>query len=519
MKHHCIDLKKTGQFSNFFLDYLDGKAELRPFYNHLPKIESFHDAIKEKRFSDSHRQVLVESLQAQYADISLFEEEKAQIQKLAFSKTFTVTTGHQLNLYTGPLYFIYKIVSTIRLAEELKKAYPDYDFVPIYWMATEDHDFDEINYFKLDGKKYQWNSDQSGAVGNFELDKSFREFEKSIPFVAEVFKEAYGKAKTLKEAVLQYVHELFGKKGLLVVDAQVPALKGLFRQVMYEDVFSHAPHKEVVLKTESLESLGYAGQIFPREINFFYMDAGIRERIEQQGEEFVVLNTELRFTRSEMEKLIEEHPERFSPNVVLRPLYQETILPNLAYLGGPAEVVYWLQLKGVFDHFSVHFPVLLPRNFALILEPLIVQKMEQLGWSELDLFQDFEAWKKEYVASAASVDFEMNEERENLSSIFDQKGTEVEKLEKSLKESFEAAKVRALKILEQMGTKVRKAEERRLEIQIMRAEAIFDYIKPGGSPQERVVNVMQFLLADPEFIEKLYAVFDPLEFCMNVIEA
>ncbi|TFV96149.1 bacillithiol biosynthesis cysteine-adding enzyme BshC [Algoriphagus kandeliae] len=519
MKHHCIDLKKTGQFSNFFLDYLDGKVELRPFYNHAPKIESFHNAIKEKRYPEAHRQVLVESLQSQYADISLFEEEKDQIQKLVFSNTFTVTTGHQLNLYTGPLYFIYKIVSTIRLAEELKKAYPDYDFVPVYWMATEDHDFDEINYFKLDGKKYQWQSDQTGAVGNFELDKSFREFEKTIPFAAEVFKEAYRKAKTLKDAVLNYVHELFGKKGLLVVDAQVPALKGLFRQVMYEDVFSHAPHKEVVLKTESLESLGYSGQIFPREINFFYMDQGIRERIEQQGDEYLVLNTDLRFSKSELENLIEAHPERFSPNVVLRPLYQETILPNLAYLGGPAEVVYWLQLKGVFDHFSVHFPVLLPRNFALILEPLIIQKMEQLGWSEKDLFQDFDTWKREFVASEASVDFELEEEKERLSDVFDKKGKEAEKLEKSLGESFEAAKVRALKILDQMGKKIRKAEERRLEVQIKRAEAIFDYIQPGGSPQERVVNVMQFLLADPEFIEKLYSVFDPLDFCMNVIEA
>ncbi|MCS5490573.1 bacillithiol biosynthesis cysteine-adding enzyme BshC [Algoriphagus limi] len=519
MKHHCIELKKTGQFSNFFLDYLDGKADLRPFYNHAPKIESFHNAIKEKRFSEAHRQVLVESLQNQYADISLFEEEEAQIQKLAFSNTFTVTTGHQLNLYSGPLYFIYKIVSTIRLAEELKKAYPDYDFVPIYWMATEDHDFDEINYFKLDGKKYQWHSDQTGAVGNFELDKSFREFEKTVPFAADVFKEVYRNAKTLKEAVLNYVHELFGKKGLLVVDAQVPALKGLFRQVMFEDIFSHTPHKEAVLKTESLESLGYSGQIFPREINFFYMDHGIRERIEQHGDEFVVLNSELRFSKSEIEELIEAHPERFSPNVVLRPLYQETILPNLAYLGGPAEVVYWLQLKGVFDHFSVHFPVLLPRNFALVLEPLIVQKMEQLGWSEKDLFQDFDAWKKEFVASQASVNFELKEEKECLSDIFDKKGQEAERLEKSLGESFEAAKVRALKILDHMGKKVRKAEERRLEVQIKRAEDIFDYIKPGGSPQERVVNVMQFLLADPEFIEKLYPVFDPLDFCMNVIEA
>ncbi|WP_240686591.1 bacillithiol biosynthesis cysteine-adding enzyme BshC [Algoriphagus formosus] len=518
MEYHCIDLRKTNQFSDFFLDYIEGKAELRPFYNHLPKIESFQKAIEQKHFSDTHRQVLCDTLTAQYSEIELFEEEKLQLQKLADSKTFTVTTGHQMNLYTGPLYFIYKIVSTIRLAEKLREAYPDYHFVPIYWMATEDHDFDEINYFKLDGKKYQWNTNQSGAVGNFELDASFKEFAKTVPFAADVFKDAYGSSMTLKEAVRKYVHKLFGRKGLLIVDAQEASFKSLFKEVIREDLFSHTPHREAVLKTESLESLGYGGQIFPREINFFYLDEGVRERIEQQGDEYVVLNTELRFSKSEIEKLIEEHPERFSPNVVLRPLYQETILPNLAYLGGPSETVYWLQLKGVFDHFKVPVPVLLPRNFALVLEPLFEKKLKQLEWEVEDLFQDFDEWKKSFVAKHASIDVSLENERTTLASLYEEKGKEAKSLEKSLEQSFEAAKVRSLKILDQMSRKLRKAEERRQHISLERARAILDYAAPGGTPQERVVNMMQFYLADDEFLEKLYKAFDPLDYSMIVIE-
>lgn len=519
MKKHSIDLKDTNQFSSFFLDYIDGKAELRPFYRHLPKIESFQKAIEEKSFNEEKRKILCQSLKEQYQGIELFDIEASQIEALGDSNTFTVTTGHQLNLFTGPLYFIYKIVSTIRLAEELNSAYPDYHFVPVYWMATEDHDFDEINYFKLDGKKYQWKSGQSGAVGDFELGKDFKEFLKSVPFTAEVFKNAYGSSASLKEAARKYVHELFGEKGLLIVDGHDASLKALFKKVMKADHFDHTPYKEATLKTESLESLGYSGQIFPREINFFYLDKGIRERIEQHGEEYVVLNTELKFSKDELESLIEESPEKFSPNVVLRPLFQEMILPNLAYLGGPAEVVYWLQLKGVFDLFETPFPVLLPRNFALVINSLTQQKMEQLGWSPKDLFQDFNAWKKDYVASHALEDIELKAEREVISKLFEERGKSSAEIQKSLGASFEAAKVRSLKILDQMCRKLRKAEERRQHITLDRVDAIDEMIKPGGSPQERVVNMMQFYLEDPEFVMKLYPLFDPMDFRMMVLEA
>lgn len=518
MKKHLIDLEKTNQFSTFFLDYLKGKAELRPFYGHLPKIESFEEAIKKKDFTAEYRKTLCQSLERQYQGVELFEEEKSQLSHLKSENTFTVTTGHQLNLFTGPLYFIYKIVSTINLAARLKKEYPAYNFVPMYWMASEDHDFAEINYFKLDGKKYAWQTNQTGAVGDFNLDASFQEFLKSLSFAPELFKKAYSSSKTLKEAVRKYVHELFGEKGLLIIDGHDVELKAQFKEVMKEDVFNHGPYKEATLKTESLESLGYGGQIFPREINFFYLDSGIRERIEQKGEDFYVLNTNLKFSKTELNELIEQHPERFSPNVVLRPLYQEMILPNLAYLGGPAEVVYWLQLKGVFKLFKTPFPILLPRNFALLLNAEVQRKIQKLEWRIEDLFSDLDKWRRDFVCKHAQEDIEMTVEKKAIESLFDARGDSAALLDKSLKEAFESAKVRSFKILDQMGRKVRKAEERRQKVMLDRSSAIEEFIKPGGSPQERVVNMMQFYLEDPELIEKLFEHFDPLDFRMVVLE-
>lgn len=518
MKKHCVDLNKTGQFSRFFLDYIEGKEALRPFYTHLPKLESFKDAMRERNFPDQNRQLLHQVLHRQYSGLELSEVVSANLEAILSKKTFTVTTGHQLNLFTGPLYFIYKIVSTINLAKKLKEAFPEFNFVPVYWMATEDHDFDEINYFTLDGRKYQWTTSQTGAVGDFELDETFKAFLKEIQFAPEVFKSAYLTSKTLGEAVRNYVNQLFGEYGLVVVDGHDAGLKVLLKPVIKADLLAHTPFQKAQEVTQDLEDLGYKSQIFPREINFFYLDKGLRERIERSKGGFQVCNTEIRFTPDELAAMIESHPERLSPNVVLRPLYQELILPNLAYLGGPAEVVYWLQLKGIFDHFKIPFPMLLPRNFALILDGPILRKLEQLGWGQADVFADFESWKKGFVAQHALVDFSMKAEKDALSQLFDKKGKEAAALEKSLEYAFEAGKSRSLKIWDQMSFKLRKAEERRLAVELNRAKAVLDFTAPGGSPQERVVNMMQFYLNQPELIERLLDCFDPLDFRMMVLE-
>jgi len=518
MKKHRVDLKKTGQFSPFFLDYLAGKEDLRPFYTHLPTIEHFQEAIAAKHFSVEKRNRLVEVLENQYEGLALHDTAQEQLAALRDVKTFTVTTGHQLNLFTGPLYFIYKLISVINLAKKLQQQYPEYRFVPIYWMATEDHDLEEINYFKLDGVTHRWQTDQKGAVGDLALDASFQTFLKSVPFAPKFFQEAYSSSATLSQAVRRYVNELFGAQGLLVVDGHDARFKRDFVEVMRADLFEHSPYQAALACTKSLEALGYAGQVFPREINLFYLDKGLRERIVQEGEDFVVLNTSLRFSKGQLNELLVQHPEHFSPNVILRPLYQEQILPNLAYLGGPAEVIYWLQLKTVFDTFQTPFPVLLPRNFALLLDGSANKKRTQLGWEVADLFQQFEPWKKEFVRASSTHDFSLSADKEAMGALFDGLASQVAGSDAGLQQAIEAGKVRGEKILSQLGAKLRKAEERKLQVELDRAKALFSYVAPGGSPQERVVNFMQFYLGRPDFLDALIDCFDPFDFSMMVLE-
>lgn len=510
-----IDPACTGQFSTFFLDYIHQNKKLEPFYNFFPTIENFQKVIDQRSFSSHKREVLASVLEKQYEKIGV---ENAKVALLKNHNTFTVTTGHQLNLMTGPLYFIYKIISTINLAEKLQKTYPAFNFVPVYWMATEDHDFEEINHFYFDGKKYEWISDQTGAVGKFSIDEKFKQLLKKNSFIPQFLKEAYLSSENLGDAVRKYVHHLFGDKGLVVVDGNDRDLKRLFAPVITSDLFEMKANDLVQNSTGALEKMGYKSQIHPRDINFFYLDKGVRERIIKTEDTYKINNTELTFSKEELENLVASSPERFSPNVVMRPLYQEEILPNLAYLGGPAEVVYWLQLKEVFDHYKIDFPVLLPRNFALVVDKKTQRKINSLNLSHEDLFADFISWKKKYILDNSSLDLSLQMEKDQINTVIDRLKSDVEKIELTLSQSAESMRVRIEKIIDHFSKKIRKAEERNHDISIKKMEAIKSALFPKGIPQERIVNLLQFYLEDENFIQNLYDIFDPLDFSYIIME-
>ena len=191
MLNKKLPLSETRTFSNFFLDYLEHKQNLKPFYHRFPSPENFNALITDKstHFTDHHRQVLADVLEQQYAGLEQVPAVKANLTALRDRKTFTITTGHQLNIFTGPLYFIYKIVTVINVCRELKLKYPEYSFVPVYWMASEDHDYDEIKYFWLYGKKYVWETDQKGAVGRFKTD-NLQALINEVPGDVGIFRDA-----------------------------------------------------------------------------------------------------------------------------------------------------------------------------------------------------------------------------------------------------------------------------------------------------------------------------------------
>lgn len=513
-----IDLRNTQSFSNFFLDYLDDQEALRPFYGLRPEVHCFEDQIGKKQFSDEKRKVLTEVLGEQYQSLLQSAAVSTNIAELANPHTYTVTTGHQLNIFTGPLYFIYKIATVVNACKTLKEKYPDHHFVPVYWMASEDHDFDEISYFNLFGKKYEWKTDQKGAVGRFKTE-GLGELLNELPEKVALFEKAYLEHENLADAVRYYVNALFGDEGVVVVDADHAKLKAQFAPVIKDDLLNGTANDLVEATNSELEALGYKPQIFSREINFFYLQDGSRERIIKEGAAYVVNNTAVTFSESELLSEVDLHPERFSPNVVMRPLYQEVILPNLAYVGGPAEMIYWLQLPKVFEHYQTAFPILLPRNFAMYVNGAMQKKMDKFGLSSTDIFKDSQTLKNDYLAQHAEDEMNLNGEVDDLQRVYDLLIEKAETVDASLKGFIAAEYAKAAKGLDNIAKRLKKSEEQKHETTLKQLEGVKEKLFPGGGLQERHDNFLNFYINDPDFVKEILASLDAFDLRMHVLKA
>lgn len=517
MKVECIDFSETGLFAPIFTDFIAQKEELKKFYHRFPHIEAFKEQIKEKAEHKINREVLVEVLKSQYTHVSKIEEAVQQnIESLGKEKTFTLTTGHQLNIFTGPLYFHFKIITIINACKHLKEKYPEYNFVPIYWMASEDHDLDEIRTAQFDGQKYKWNTEQTGAVGRMKTE--------GLEVLAEesggknnVFYNAYKESENLADAVRAYVNEFYGKKGLVVLDADNPKLKSEFKTVIQDDVFNHTANDLVEECSNSLNNIGYKTQSFPREINFFYLKDNIRERIVKENSIFKVLETGIQFTEEEMKAEIENFPERFSPNVILRPLYQEYILPNLAYTGGPAEVAYWMQLKPVFERFKTPFPILLPRNFGMVIPNKIRHKIKKLKLNRTDLFTEREELKKQIAKKITAQKLNLNDERQQLKVLLAEIQESAGAIDKSLSQMTEAETEKIKNSIDKIEKKMMSAEKRKHADKMRQIDEIKDFLFPGNGLQERKENFLPFYQADEKFIKKLIKAFDPFNLQFHIM--
>lgn len=518
MKITKVDYAATGAFSQTIADYLSQSEKLRTFYHRFPTLEAFGEQIKEKSFTEAQRHSLHQALQEQYTSVAEIHPQVQQnLELLRQPDTYTVTTGHQLNIFTGPLYFVYKIVTAINTCRQLKAAYPDYNFVPVYWMATEDHDFAEINHFNLFGKRYAWESEQKGAVGRFStdgLDKVLEELPEAFP----IFEEAYRNSKTLADATRAITHDLFGKYGLVSIDGDHAGLKQALIPVVEKELTEQLSNKLVEETNTQLEQLGYKPQVFSREINLFYLQDGLRERIVQEGDRYKILNTDTSFSLEEMLQEAQQHPERFSPNVILRPLYEELVLPNLAYIGGGAEVAYWFQLCKVFEAHKTTFPIIMLRNSALYISKPNANRMHKLGLQPLDLFKDLQELKKLLSSQLHEEEINLEAQREALAQVYKQVEELAEGIDPTLVRSVAAEAQKSSNALHMLEKKLSKARDSKHEQTFKQLENLKDKLFPNGSLQERQDNLLSYQTNHPNFIPALVEAFDPLEFKFTILE-
>lgn len=524
-----LSYKETGYFSHLVTDYLAGHENLQPFYNYKPDTEGLQKAINDRQNFPVDRNILVASLKRQYKNLPPKPETEKNIQLLLSDDTFTVCTAHQPNLLTGYLYFIYKILHSIKLAQQLNTQYPGKHFVPVYYMGSEDNDIDELGTFRFRGDKYTWTGNgQSGAVGRMhteslkpllsELFKVFGPPGKNCDELQELITAAYIGHENIADATQYLVHELFGQYGLLILNPDDPDLKSAFIPVMRDELLNGKAYPIVSGQIEQLASQ-YKIQAHPRLINLFYLSHNLRERIERTGDEWRLTNNNKSWTQTEIMGDLQQNPERFSPNVVLRGLFQETILPNVAFIGGGAEVAYWMQLNSLFSHYHVFFPCLLLRQSVQWIGIEAAALCTKLGLSVNDIFKPEADLVKNHIVTQTGNEWQTTPEAEGLDRIFMTLKKKAESVDPTLAPAAEATLKRMKYQLQILEKKMFRAEKKKEEVHIARIKKMKSLLFPGNGLQERVENFMEFyLVMGPEFFDTILEGVAPLSGRFLVIE-
>lgn len=509
-----IPYAQTKVFSTIVTGYVAKEAALQTFYQHSPDISGIKNALKERMKFDTNRTVLVNRLKDQYTGIPLNGKVQANIEGLLQENTFTITTAHQPNIFTGHLYFIYKILHAVKLAEELTQQIPDCNFVPVYYMGSEDADLDELGEVTINGKKYIWETSQAGAVGRMKVDNAFINLMDAIegqllvePYGKEIMdrlRNAYRIHTTIEQATFELVHELFAAYGLLVLLPDNAALKKEFAPIIRKELEEQFSNKAV---TETMSSFPaeYKVQAAGREINLFYLKEDSRERIEKLNGQWSIVNSSTRFKDHSIFEELENHPERFSPNVILRPVFQEMILPNIAFIGGGGELAYWLELKKVFEAVQVPYPVLVLRNSFMLVNKKAAKKIESLHMNAIDFFKPTHVLMLQLVQQSSELQLQLEEEKKKLAALYQTINQVAAAVDITLQKHTEALFKNALKKIEQLEKKMLLAEKKKYEAQQRQVEKIKASLFPGNQLQERVDNLLPYYARyGASFIEMIY---------------
>jgi len=504
-------------------DYLDKSNLLEKYVSSWHQTNGIEEAMANRRFSAEQRVILRDGLNQQYAhaDIQLNTSDAtfSNIESLVSPNTFTITTGHQLSLFGGTLFMGYKILTAIKLALDLQAKFPSKKFVPILWLASEDHDFEEIKGTYLFGKNLDWHIDSNGkATGQIAI----QDMENLLDEIAgllgnhphaetwvQKIKEAYLNSENLGKATLRFYHTLFQEFGLVIIDPNRVEYKKILLPVILADVLKQKSY-ETQLISDQVLATHYKLQIHARPINFFYLvPGGARKLLKPFENGFKAGEDGPVFSVDEMELEINQYPERFSPNVNLRPVFQEMILPNLAYVGGPAEVGYWLQLKSIFDLYETPFPLVALRFMNVLLGGGLKEKVEKMGLEVQDLLNSETELTQKYLLKTQSLNYPVQTQEllDQMQVLIDQ----VNNMDPGLGKDFLESKLGLKDFFKSKSGAIKRSIEQHEATQIEKLLKFRTRLFPNGVLQERIETVMQYevMLKEP-ILNNLLNLIEPL---------
>ncbi len=492
-----------------------------------PDLEGLLSAADDRADYPVDRDLLCDVLADQYKAIGAAHM-MDRIGSLSSPATFTLVTAHQPGLFLGPLYIVYKIVSVIRLAEALEAADPaGRRFQPVFIIGGEDHDFEEINHIHLFGQRLTWETAQAGPCGRFAVTDMAGLQEQLFALLGDkpaaahlkdVITDCYREGRSYAEATQAFVHHWFGARGLLVLNMDDPRFKERMKDVFRRELTEQLSQALIRPVQQQLATGGFKPATFLREVNLFHMTEQVRERIEWDGAVYTLHQTGRRFSPAEMLEELDDHPERFSPNVNLRPVYQETILPNIAYIGGGGEIAYWLERKEQFRELGVFYPVLVRRDSAIWIDSTVSRKMEKLGLDIPAVYKDTDVLINEYLKDQQPELMDISADSAVISEAMDAIVAKGSAADATLRGAFEAEKVRILKSLEQMEGRIRRAEKQKHDVAVNQIRQVREKLFPEGQLQERYDNFMSYYVQYGDaFLDALYTYFDPLRRELRII--
>ena len=523
MQVQRIPHAKTNRLPDLASRVVSADPALAGFYRPFAsRPDPAHIRQQQKRFTAQKRQTLKEVLTVQYHHIK--DAPTSQIDSLLSSNTFTITTGHQLNLFTGPLYFLYKIIDVIKIANQWNALQEGNTYVPVYWMASEDHDFEEINHFSVNGQSIHWSREQQGPVGRLStegLDQVLEVWKKHLgnrPHAEELqslFAQSYVTHSNLADATRFLVHQLFGRYGLVIIDGDNPRLKKEFIPYLHreceEQLIQKGSETTVEKLNDALQTM-IKVQVNPRDINLFYIGELGRQRIEKTSIGYGIVDTAISFSKQELIKEIKSHPERFSPNALFRPIYQELVLPNLVTVGGGSELAYWLQLSAVFATIDLPMPMLKLRSSVLLISDKQQQKIDKLGISIADLFLPTNELINHRVRQISNIDIDLGEFKAHLDQQFGALYALAKQTDASFLGAVEAQEKKQKKGIDRLEKRLLKAQRIKLVDHVNRMTELQQQLFPIGDLQERRANFAEFILRyGDDFIPFLIKHIDPNE--------
>ncbi|MGE5314544.1 MAG: bacillithiol biosynthesis cysteine-adding enzyme BshC [Acidobacteriota bacterium] len=504
-------------FSGLYVDYLNNYERVaRYFAGNYTAVADWQRTIEQAVARPLDRATLVRVLHEQNRALHCSVRTLANIDLLDNHNTVAVVTGQQLGLFSGPLYTLFKTITTLKLAEKLSIDFPSYHFVPVFWLEGEDHDFDEINSvtilnaqnelqqftYLVGGQPFDRNPGATGAICIDEtITALFDSLAASLTHteytdgVVELLRGYYKPGATLMEAFAGLMHRLFEETGLVLLNANHPELKQLMKPVFRREIETESDTSKLIIeKSVELEDQ-YHAQIKPKPINLFMFHKGGRFPLEPSEHDYYLKGTRQRYTRDELLSAIDATPEMFSPNVALRPVCQDMILPTVAYIGGPGEIAYFAQLKTVFEKFGVPMPIIYPRATATILEEKINKVLEKYSLTMPDLMGDLDLVLQKISEQVAEVKVEdlFSTMNAKIHAALVEGSFGIQQIDPTLKPVIDSTMQKFEQHLKGVKEKTQKAQQQKQEVSLKQIRKAASTLFPNENFQEREFTVLQFM--------------------------